>query len=278
MILLRRMVKEPLVHFLAAALLIYWVQNSMHPSVVEQKRIALSAEELTRLKATWRIDLQRELSDIELRVLKNQQLQDNVLFEEALHLGLHREDRTIYETLVQRIKQQLQASATLSNNLDTQTLYRYYQEHQDNYRQQADISFDHVFLSIEHEHPFKLAQSILRVLQEGNVSCGDLSFFGDATDSNQINTATRQHIKAVFGDSFYTQISRFNIGLWGGPVISNSGIHLIRVTAKHGGKVLPYDAIKDIVVSDYLEDVKRRRYKKKLRQIRAKYSVVTEPK
>ncbi len=273
--LLQRIINEPLLHFLAIALVIYWFQGAMSSDVTLKEPLSLSVEERAQVAAQWRNNLGREPRSAELNAALNKQLLDKMLFEEALHLGLHREDKTIYETLVQRLKQLLQ-TPTLPQKIERDLLYRYYQEHQDNYRQHATISFSHVFLSIEHDQPFRLADAMLKLLQEGDVSSRDISQFGDECASNDVYDATQQRIETEFGKSFYTQVSRFKKGVWSGPVISNTGIHLVKVNARKAGEVMPYETIKDIVISDYIDDLKRRYYQEKVHDIRAEYGVVKE--
>ncbi len=275
MMLWQRILKEPLVHFLLIALIAYWFQAALNSEETMKKPIGLSTEEIAKVAAIWRMNLEREPHDVELKAALKQELLDKILFEEALRLGLHRADPAIYATLVARTKQLLQAPI-LPDTIADEQLYRYYREHQDYYRQKASISFSHVVVSIEHEHPFRLANALLRLLQEGNVSDGDLAYFGDETTSNNRKEMSQQRIETEFGKSFYVQLSRFKSGIWSGPVVSNMGIHLVRVQAKHGGDVLPFDTIKDLVVSDYIDDAKREHYDEKLRHIRAQYHIRDE--
>ena len=275
MMLWQRILKEPLVHFLLIALIAYWFQAALNSEEAMKKPIGLSTEEIAKVAAIWRMKLEREPHDVELKAALKQELFDKILFEEALRLGLHRADPTIYATLVARTKQLLQAPI-LPDTIADEQLYRYYQEHQDYYRQKSSISFSHVVVSIEHEHPFRLANALLRLLEEGNVSDGDLAYFGDETTSNNRKEMSQQRIETEFGKSFYVQLSRFKLGVWSGPVVSNMGIHLVRVQAKHGGDVLPFDTIKDLVVSDYIDDAKREHYDEKLRHIRAQYRIRNE--
>ncbi len=272
----QRIIKEPLVQFLAIALIVYWFQGVLGSGEAQQRTMSLSAEEMLQIKAVWSERLERELRSTELDAAMRKQLHDNMLFEEALHLGLHREDKAIYETLVRRVKQLLQ-TPTLPHKIEDDLLYRYYQEHLDNYRQKALTSFVHVFVSIEHRHPFKLANAILELLEAGNVSDHDISRFGDKIVSNDTGEATQQRIETEFGKSFYTELSRLKIGVWSGPLISNAGIHLVKVKSRHGGEVIPYETIKDIVVSDYIDDIKRQHYQKKLWHIRAQHGILKEP-
>ncbi len=273
--ILHRIIQEPLVHFLGVALLVYWFQGAIGSEAAPKKNLNLSVKETAHVKAVWSSNLERAPRPAELNAALRKQLLDKMLFEEALRLGLHREDNAMYETLVQRVKQLYQIPI-LPPKIDDDLLYRYYQEHHDNYRQQAITSFSHVFISIEHQHPFAQANAILKLLQEGNVSSADIGQFGDMIASNNVSDATQQRIETDFGKSFYTQVSRFKKGIWSGPVISNVGIHLVKVKARDGGEILPYETIKDIVISDYIADLKRQYFHKKLQHIRAQYGVVKE--
>ncbi len=271
----QRIIQEPLVHFLAIALVIYGFQSFLRSEATEKKSLTLSAEETAQVKAIWHEKLEREPRQAELHAALSQRLLDNMLFEEALRLGLHREERVIYEMLVTRVKQLLQ-TPPLSRNIEDALLYAYYQAHQDNYIRQGNTSFSHVFVSIEHRDPFTLANALLKLLQEGNVSGSALGQFGDDLASHDVIEASPKQIEMQFGKSFLTQISQFEKGVWRGPVISNSGIHLVKVYARHGGTVLPYETIKDKVLGDYINDQKRRYYDEKLKELNMRYRIVKE--
>ncbi len=241
----------------------------------DKKNIFLSSQEVEQLKVTWKREWEREPTDAEFNTVLVKKFQDKMLFEEALVLGLHREDKTIYAKLINRTKQ-LFRNTKASFNPDEKILRAYYNDHHDNYQKNGIFSFSHLFISIDHNNPIQKANEMLMLLQEVGIQAKNINEFGDHIPSNHIKNATYQQIIETFGKSFYKQLSSFKKGEWEGPIISNLGVHVVKIEHHIDGDILPYEEIKDIVLSDYIEETKIRAYQEKIVQMSDKYNLVKE--
>ncbi len=268
--MLLKILHEPLIHFLGIALVIYMVQSLLMQEQSRTTEMTLSMQERTSLKARWERLLDRNLSTEELDAAVSRELHEKMLFEEALRLGLHRDDTQIYHTLIARM-QQLYQTAPQPSSIDEEILRRYYQEHRDNYRKDADMAFMSVFVSIEHTRPIEQAKELLVLLQEHNISSDVIQSFGDSNRSALFNRETKEQIEVAFGKGFYKELSRCKHGEWSGPFISDVGVHLVKVIGRYGGEVMAFENIKDIVLKDYIDDLKKRRYRDKYNEMQIRY-------
>ncbi len=275
MIIFKNFIKDPFFHFLLVASFIYLIQVVFDAEQREKKNIFLSPQEIEQLRVTWKRDWKREPTDAEFNAVLAKRFQDKMLFEEALVLGLHREDKKIYSKLIDRTKQ-LFKNPQASFKPDETILRAYYSKHRNNYQKNGIFTFSHLFISIDHSNPIQKANEMLVLMQEADVQARDVHKYGDQTPSNHIKNATYQQIIQTFGKSFYTQLSSFKKGEWEGPVISNLGVHIVNIESHTDGNILKYEEIKDIVLSDYIKDTKMRYYQDKIVQMSDKYNLVKE--
>ena len=82
--------REPLLHFLLAGLAIFAVHGGFHtsPQGEELKRIEITADDIRRLEIAWTARWQRFPTTLEMRGLIEGQVREDILYREALALGL----------------------------------------------------------------------------------------------------------------------------------------------------------------------------------------------
>jgi peptidyl-prolyl cis-trans isomerase C len=82
--------REPLVHFLLAGLALFAVYGGFRasPQGEEPRRIEITADNIRRLEIAWAARWQRFPTTLELRGLIEDQVREEILYREALALGL----------------------------------------------------------------------------------------------------------------------------------------------------------------------------------------------
>ena len=262
-------IKDPFFHFIFAALLIYVAHSILEPKEEIKEQNLISQKEIEALKIKWEEEWSRPATKSELKSLITKKQQDEMLFEEAIAMGLHKEDQMIYERLISKTKY-LISNISLNKKPDEKQLQTYYKKHLDNYRKDGQFSFSHLFISMDHNRPIQKANEMLILLQETRVEAKDIDKYGDYFASNHIKNATKNEIVKTFGKSFYKQLSQLKVSKWSKPIISNLGIHVVFINEHTHGEVAAYEEIKDIVMNDFIEDMKKERYKTKLKSIMEK--------
>ncbi len=260
----KNFIKDPFFHFIFVALLIYVVHSMLAPEQEIKEQISISKKEVETLKIKWKEEWNRSATGAELKSLITKKQQDEMLFDEAIAMGLHKEDQMIYERLISKTKHLI---SNINQKPDEKQLQIYYENHIDNYRKNGRFSFSHLFISINHDNPIQKADEMLVLLRETGVNTKDIDKYGDSFDSNHIKNATQSEIIKTFGESFYKQLIQLKKSRWSKPIISSLGVHVVFIREHTHGEIVPYDEIKDIVKSDFIEDVKNERYKTKLKSI-----------
>jgi hypothetical protein len=142
--MLKRLLREPLVHFLLAGALLFVVFGRGEPEATTQdKEIVVNAADIERLgqifERTWR----RPPSDDELQKAVNDYVREEVLYRTALSLRLDKDDTIIRRRL--RQKMDFLFEDTVSAPEDSE-LRAFYGAYQDKFRTDALVSFRQIFI------------------------------------------------------------------------------------------------------------------------------------
>jgi peptidyl-prolyl cis-trans isomerase C len=89
--------REPLLHFLLAGLALFAVYGGFRasPQREEPRRIEITADNIRRLEIAWAARWQRFPTTLELRGLIEDQAREDILYREALALGLEQDDTIV---------------------------------------------------------------------------------------------------------------------------------------------------------------------------------------
>ncbi len=100
-----RFVREPLVHFLLLGAALYWVASPSQRSVpARQTRIEVPAAEVRRMREEWTMQWHRPPRPRELQNLIDEYVREEVLYREAMAMGLDRNDDVVRRRLVQKME------------------------------------------------------------------------------------------------------------------------------------------------------------------------------
>src|SRR5262245_21680490 len=101
-----KILREPLVHFLllGAAIFVFYGAVSEAPVSAARDRITVTAGDVDQLRGLWERQWQRPPTHEELRGLIEQHVHEEVLYREALALGLDRDDDVVRRRLAQKFE------------------------------------------------------------------------------------------------------------------------------------------------------------------------------
>ena len=130
--------------FLIVGSLIYLIDVVLNP-VENNKDIYISDQELTSLISAWKSQVGRDPTDEEIVKIINNLVEEEILYREALLLGLDKEDRIIKRRLAQKIT--FLKQETLPENPNQEDLRQFYDENKEKYYIQSSYSFTHLFFA-----------------------------------------------------------------------------------------------------------------------------------
>ncbi|MCZ6618824.1 MAG: peptidylprolyl isomerase [Gammaproteobacteria bacterium] len=211
--------REPLVYFLLAGVTLFFVSGIIDSST-EDYRIELSEADLNRLSDQWQAQMGRLPSTGELDGLTEQWIREEVLYREAMRLGLDNNDVIIRRRLVQKLTFLTEDIAT-SEPAPPDALRAFYDDHIERYTDPDRYSFSHRYFSSERREDAEV---------DARAALADQNVPGDPF-MLQRNYAERslREVGELFGREFAESLAKLPIGKWSGPIRSAYGWHLVDI-------------------------------------------------
>jgi len=267
---LSRILKEPLLHFLAFGFLLFLVFEfvaSDERVAVNSKTIVVDRDTLLtfiqyRSKAfepnvaAARLD---EMSSAEFQFLVKDYVREEALHREALALSLENDDYVIRRRLVQKLEFIVQGFANAATHIDPSTLSEFFEQNKAQYYIEPFITFTHVFFDAEKrggEQALSVATQKLSELNAERAPFSDAPRHGDRFPYllNYVER-TPDYVISHFGKEMTDMLFSLEPteDLWYGPYASPYGAHVVKITRQEEGR---YPALEE-VEGRVSEDAKR---------------------
>jgi parvulin-like peptidyl-prolyl isomerase len=285
-----RIIREPLVHFIALGAALFAMFSALAPSsanapsgktIVVDKPALLNFMQY-RSKAFEADYFTRELesmSEDERAELVNQYLQEEMLYREAQSLGLEQGDYVIRQRLVQKMRFLIDDLAETAPAPDDQTLESYLRKHEARYVVEPAVTFTHVFVDAstrDDKEAGALARRLQAQLQSTGATFNDAPRFGDRFPffENYVER-TLDYVATHFGADFAAELKRVDpsASRWNGPIRSNYGYHLVLLTHRSESRLPDLTEIRQEVQDDWNRDRLENVRVEAMRRLSATYRV-----
>ncbi len=243
----RSWLREPLLHFLALGVgLFVLFRLASGPGTPGQDELVITAGQIDTIVEIFSKLRQRPPSPAELDGLIEEHILEEVLYREALAMGLDEDDTIIRRRLRQKLEFLVDDFAA-AEPTDVQ-LSALMEDSPERFREETTVSFSHIYFR---EGADDAAAALLAELRAGAEI--DVSMAGDPLPlPSALDAAPEGDIDALFGQTFKADLRALDIGAWTGPVVSPYGIHLVRVTERIEGEVPALSEIRETVVREWL--------------------------
>ena len=256
--------REPMVHFLAAGAALFvlfaWQGEPADPA---SRTIAVAGEDRARLALQYERTMKRPPTDAELDMLTEQFVREEVLYREALRLGLDRDDAVVRKRMANKMDFLAQSMAETAEPTD-EALERWRAAHPERFRSEDRYAFDQRFFA----DPASAAEA-MRQLQAGGAATGEAISLPASLDGIERSRAAER-----FGGAFVDALDAMTPGAqWKGPVASGFGWHVVRLRAREPGALPPLAAIRELVENDWRAETVALRRDEAYRLLREAYDV-----
>ncbi len=275
---MKKWLREPLLHFLligAALFLFYGFQNDGY--VDQSNRIVISKADISRLEMLWEKKWQQPPSQIELEGLLEQQVREEVLYREALAMGLDQNDSVVRRRLAQKVEFISYDLAVQIESSDAD-LAEYLAANPDKFEVPARISFVQIYLNTDRrgENVGKDAQELLNQLSQAE-SVVDISNAGDSFMFGQRHEHLSHHgVARLFGNDFADQLFTSPVGAWQGPVPSSHGLHLVLIENKAEALEPELALVRDHLRNEWIAEQRQSLNEAMYQNLRERYEIVVE--
>lgn len=271
-----RLLREPLVHFLGIGVVLFLADAALHDPAPVADTITVGRTQIASLRAQWASQMRRPPTAEELDGLIESHIREEVLYREALALGLDRDDTIVRRRLAQKLEF-LVTDAALPETPDEAELRAYFEANQGHYAEPARVSFSHVYFSPDQRGPAAEADTLAALTELNQAGAAAAPDRGDRfmLDSDYTEKS-EDEVARDFGREFASRLFATETGSWQGPIASGYGLHLVRIGERTEARPSTLEAVRAAVTRDYLADRTREINAEAYRRLRERYEVVVE--
>ncbi len=272
-----RLLKEPLVHFFALGAVLFGIGivrgEGSGPAV---NRIAITPGAVERLIEGFRLTWQRSPTESEFRGLVEDYLKEEVLYREALEMGLDRDDQVIRRRMRQKLEFLTADLVELFGPTD-EDLQAHLDENAELYRQEAMVSFVQVYIRHGQDPQEDGARAVALLDELTTDPDADPEQMGDPFMYPATHRDMRERdLLGVFGEEFAAQVVELPVGEWSGPVTSAFGLHVARLDALDLGRRSELAEVRDAVLRDLVIQRTREAEQRYFHGLLSQYTVTVE--
>jgi hypothetical protein len=271
---MKRVGREPLVHFLALGTVLFLAFGlTQERGGKAPNRILVDASQVAQLAAQFSRTWLRPPTQDELVGLIESHVRDEVYYREALAMGLDQNDPMIRRRMRQKLEFLLE-DLTAEEPGDEE-LIAFLQQHPEKFQVEPRVSFRQLYLNPDRRRDLEGgAEMMLQRLRAGAPpeSVGDPTLV-----PYELTLATQSEIARSFGEAFAQDVVDLAPGAWTGPIRSGLGAHLVLVTERREGRLPKLAEVRNRVAAEYMarrrQELKDTAYQK----LREGYEVIIEP-
>ncbi|MCG8419139.1 MAG: peptidyl-prolyl cis-trans isomerase [Proteobacteria bacterium] len=279
---IRGILRQPALHFALIGVAIFaihgWLRSGSgaESSIEDWRDIVISGEFITGLRHDHRRRTGVDLSPEEQTHHIYEFVRQEVLFREAIALGLDRADLVIRRRLVQKMEFLVRDMAGDEDPTEAE-LREYLAEHADDFRIPANVGFRHIFVASggNWQHARNIADKLAGLPDLGSISPlpGDPFPLGSEFVSSPVSRLERG-----FGSEFVAALRALRPGQWSRPIRSQYGWHLVWVTTHSRSRLPTLAEIRDRVANDWRKTRRAEAQTRHLSDLMARYHVrIEEP-
>lgn len=252
---MRRFLTEPLVHFLALALAIFAIHGALDRNAVPPgDDIVVTGAKIEQLAGLFARTRQRPPTASEVKGLIDDHVKEEILYREALALGLDKDDTVIRRRLRLKMEFLSQAQAEAATPSEAE-LDSYLKGNPDRFLIEPKVAFRQIFLSparrgeaIEHD-----VASLLETLRaQPDI---ELTTLGDPTIlPSELPLTRKASIGLIFGGNFAEAVAAADPVTWIGPVKSSFGLHVVRINESEPGRSARLSEVRDAVAQAWANE------------------------
>jgi hypothetical protein len=273
-IALRRIAREPMLHFLLIGAVICALSQYAVPNP-GRYRIVVDAQHVDRLAENYARQFGQPPSRPILDALISRYVDDEILYREGLAEKIDAGDEVVRRRIIQKMQflvQDLHAPVAPSEA----ALQAYYHAHAARYIEPERIAFTHIYFSPDKDGDDGAKQRALKVLSSLGPGVVRAPERGDAyPDAYDFASIGPEEADRLFGE---TPIAKDIFGAprsrWSGPFRSGYGWHLVYVSAIAPRHLASFARVQDRVRADWLDDTQSAANRRAFEALKHRYTIV----
>ena len=269
-----RLLKDPLVHFLLlGGLLFLLFAWRGEPDATDPYEIVIADEDVQRMWQALAILHGRVPTREEMSAILEPSIKEEILYREALALGLDQNDSQVRARLAEKMLFLTQDIAEPIESTGAE-LAAYFEADPERFRRLATISFEHIFFSPSRRGAQLEAdaEAALLMVREGGA---DSVVSDDLLLEERYERTEFAAIRRAFGDNFASTVTALQPeNTWLGPIRSDYGLHLVRVTEVNASYQPDLDEVGAEIKAALMAQRRLEANEAEYRELRDRYEIV----
>ncbi|MCK7598441.1 peptidylprolyl isomerase [Microbulbifer sp. CAU 1566] len=264
-------IKDPSAQFALIGALLFAINSAFQgDQAADTEDIIVSEARIQHLAGIFERGWQRPPEPAELQGLIDDFVREEVLYREAVKMGLDRDDTVIRRRL--RMKMELLAR-DLVNAIEPaeQVLRDYHQRHIQKYTQPAQYSFEQIFLNSD-QRP-QVAEDARMVLTKLTAGGNPRKLGDNSLLQFEMESASVERIDRQFGADFSQQLLELPDNEWSGPLTSAYGEHLVKISARQPRRETEFSEVRAEVLRDWQQQEQNKILQTQYETLRDNYRI-----
>jgi hypothetical protein len=277
--MLKRWLREPLLHFLLMGVVLFAAYAYMQRGrggVESSKQIALSLDDLRTMDLYFESQWHRQPTPAEFQAMVEDKVREEVLYREALAMGLDKDDTIVKRRMAQKM-QFLAEDVAAAHEPSTAELKAWFEKNSNKFALPSRYSFRHLYFSPDKRGKNAQDDAARALAKIGGqpedsklaVSLADPFMFQDYYGDRAPDALAKE-----FGPQFAVALEKLKPGSWQGPIESGYGWHLVYVDTVIPGRIPAFEEMEPDVKTAWLGEQKATAWQKAYAEMRAKYTVL----
>ncbi len=274
--------REPLVYFLVAGLVLFALYRALNPVTMERDaptRVSLTEDDLRQITVAWLAQGRSTPTLEQVRSLAETKVREEVLYREALALGLDKDDTIVKRRLVQKMEFLAEDLSALRDPAPGE-LKAWFDANASKFALPPRVTFRHVYFSPDARGTRARDDSIRALAAlDGKAPDGVAAervgdpFMFQAYYADR----TPEQVAKIFGNEFANTLFDVKLGAWQGPFASGLGWHVVFVTSRDAPRLPPIEEVETDVRAEWMAEQRAAAKRRMYETMRTRYEVVLPP-
>jgi peptidyl-prolyl cis-trans isomerase C len=277
--MIRRLLREPLLQFLLIGLGLFGGYRLLNPTpdrLEQPGRIELTADDLRQIRIAWLAQGRPALTPAEMQSLVDARVREEILFREALALGLDKGDTIVRRRMAQKMEFLFEDVAALREPTADE-LQAWFVKNAERFTLPARATFRHLYFSPDRRgaRAHDDAARALGKLAGTSADSPDAAALADRfMFQDYYADRAFDDVAKTFGPPFAQALFAGTAGAWAGPIQSGYGWHLVWVESMTPARVPSFEEVESEVRTGWTEDQRAETRARAFDAMRARYEVV----
>lgn len=276
---LKRFWQEPLVQFLLLGTALFalysFFTGDEGPGEADYE-IYLTPDELLQMTVYFESQWKRPPNLEEFGRLLENRVEEEILYREALAMGLDQDDTIVRRRMAQKMKF-LAEDVAAARDPGIDELRQWFAEHSRMFAMPGRISFRQIYFSPDQRgaQAREAAEIALAKLAGQPIDAPVVADLGDSIMlQDYFGDRSVETLAQEFGPAFAQEVRRLPAGSWQGPVESGLGWHLVFIDFLEPGRLPDFSEVEPEVRNAWLAEQKENAYRKAYEEMRARYTIL----